>query len=79
LHGLLDIKTYLNVIPSLSVVPDPDVDAVMLAELSNVTLDVLHDLAVRATRHVQQPVDVAADREAPLKTHRSRSLEKSHF
>jgi hypothetical protein len=41
----------------------------MLAELSNVTLDVLHDLAVRATRHVQQPVDVAADREAPLKTH----------
>jgi hypothetical protein len=57
------------VIPSLSVVPDPDVDAVMLTELSHVTLDVLHDLAVRATRDVQQAVNVAADREAPLKTH----------
>ncbi len=48
-------------ITSLSVVPDPDVDAVVLAELSHVTLDVLHDLAVGATRHVQQAVDVAAD------------------
>ncbi len=48
-------------ISSLSVVPDPDVDAVVLAELSNVTLDVLHDLAVGATRHVQQAVDVASD------------------
>ncbi len=66
-------------IPSLSVVPDPDVDAVMLAELSHVTLDVLHDLAVGATRDVQQAVDVAADWEAPLKTHRSRSLEKAIF
>ena len=66
-------------ISSLSVVPDPDVDAVVLAELSNVTLDVLHDLAVGATRHVQQAVDVASDWETPLKAHRSRSLEKSIF
>jgi hypothetical protein len=52
----------------------------MLTELSNVTLDVLHDLAVRATRDVQQAVDVAADRETPLKTHGSRSLKKKkHF